>query len=51
MQRRWYPLAVDGDRIHVLQEPAWDSDRELDLDVQHQRGNVYDRSELRFVIP
>ena len=49
-QRRWHPLSVDGDRIYVLEEIAWNTDADPELEVQHQRGNFYDRSELPFVI-
>ena len=49
-QRRWHPLAVDGNRIFVIEELAWDADGDLDLDVQHQRGNFYDRETAPFPI-
>jgi hypothetical protein len=49
-QRRWHPLSMDGDRIYVLEELAWNTDGDAELEVQHQRGNFYDRSELPFVL-
>ncbi|HEU4814307.1 MAG TPA: Ig-like domain-containing protein [Xanthomonadaceae bacterium] len=50
VQRRWHPLAVDGNRIFVIEELAWDADGDLDLDVRHQRGNFYDREAAPFPI-
>lgn len=47
-QRRWHPLSVDGNRIFVIEELAWDADGDLDLDVRHQRGNFYDRETAPF---
>jgi hypothetical protein len=40
--RRWHPVAVDGDRIHVIEEFLWDTDLDGDLDVTTQRANFYD---------
>lgn len=51
VQRSWHPLAVDGNRIYVIEELAWDADWDFDMDIQHQRGNFYDAEELPYEIP
>lgn len=42
MQRRWTPVAADGDRIYVLEEFLRDIDGDGDLDVFNQRNNFYE---------
>lgn len=51
VRRTWHPIAVDGNRIYVIEELSWDSDWDLDMDIQHQRGNFYDAEALPYEIP
>ena len=51
VRRTWHPVAVDGNRIYVIEELSWDSDWDFDMDIQHQRGNFYDAEALPYAIP
>lgn len=42
--RRWRPVAIDGDRVYVIEEMGWDQDGDGDIDLSNQRGNFYERA-------
>jgi hypothetical protein len=42
LQRRWRPVAADGNRVYVIEELMYDADLDGDQDVTNQRTNFYD---------
>lgn len=50
VRRTWHPVSQDGNRIYVSEELSWDEDwaPDYEMEIQHQRGNFYEREEPPF---